>query len=143
MQPDAFQTFLRAVPMPAVSIGADERIVAMNDGGVVLLGQQALHCNHVTMVRQPSILETIEATLADGKDRHAKFQYISDNIETVFDVSCRSAELGPKPEDTIRSPFEIRRHFNADHVEGSPHVDRPTLYTRCGRRTSTARSAGL
>ena len=101
MQTDAIQTFLRAVPMPAVAIGTDERIVAMNDGGVVLLGQQALHRNYVTMVRQPSIFETIEATLADGKDRHAKFLYISNNIETVFDVSCRSVELGPKPEDTI------------------------------------------
>ena len=51
MQPDAIQTFLRAVPMPAVAIGTDERIVAMNDGGVVLLGRQALHRNYVTMVR--------------------------------------------------------------------------------------------
>ena len=101
MQSDAIQTFLRAVPMPAVAIGTDERIVAMNDGGVVLLGQQALYRNYVTMIRQPSILETIEATLANGKDRQAKFQYISNNIETVFDVSCRSVELGPKPEDTI------------------------------------------
>ena len=56
MQPDAFQTFLRAVPMPAVAIGTDERIVAMNDGGAVLMGQQALHRNYITMVRQPSIL---------------------------------------------------------------------------------------
>ena len=96
MQPDAFQTFLRAVPMPAVAIGTDERIVAMNDGGAVLMGQQALHRNYITMVRQPSILETIKATLTDGKDRHAKFKNISDNIETVFDVSCRNVDFGPK-----------------------------------------------
>ena len=96
MRSDAFQTFLRAVPMPAVAIGTDERIIAMNDGGARLLGQQALHRNYVTMVRQPSILETIEAALTDGKDRHAKFQNISDNIETVFDVSCRNVDFGPK-----------------------------------------------
>ena len=36
MQPDAFQTFLRAVPMPAVAIGTDEKIVAMNDGSDVV-----------------------------------------------------------------------------------------------------------
>jgi two-component system phosphate regulon sensor histidine kinase PhoR len=101
MQTDVIQIFLNALPMPALAIDADALIVAMNSGGNALFGTQSLNRNYITMLRQPSVLDTIEATLQDGKDRNATYQSTVNGTETAFDVSCRGIK---KPaEDTVNN----------------------------------------
>ncbi len=89
MRVDTLQAALDAVPMPAVGIDETERIVAANTDALTLLGQGILQRNYVTMLRQPVVLDVVEATLSDGLPRQA--QYLSNDgaQDTTFQVSCR------------------------------------------------------
>lgn len=89
MQTNAIQIFLNALPMPAMAIDANEFIAAMNSDAVALFGEQTLNRNYITMMRQPSILDAIEATLQDGKDRNATYLSTLNGTETAYDFSCR------------------------------------------------------
>lgn len=96
MQNDVIQVFLDAVPMPAMAIDAEGKVVALNPDGVALFGTQSLHRNYITMMRQPSVLEAIEETLRDGKQREASYQSTLTGTETTFDVSCRGINNDPQ-----------------------------------------------
>jgi two-component system phosphate regulon sensor histidine kinase PhoR len=93
MQMDAIQTFPNALPMPAMAIDAGKSIVAMNSDSLVLFGEQTLNRNYITMIRQPSIIDVIEATLQDGKNREGTYLNTVSGTETEFDVSCRGVKV--------------------------------------------------
>ncbi|PZX17561.1 two-component system phosphate regulon sensor histidine kinase PhoR [Palleronia aestuarii] len=60
---------LDALPFPALLIGRDERIEAANGGAARLLGPNLAGRHYVTGLRQPAILDAIEAVRRDGKAR--------------------------------------------------------------------------
>ncbi|MEO0866538.1 MAG: two-component sensor histidine kinase, partial [Pseudomonadota bacterium] len=63
MADDTINAFLAAIPLPALAIDGSERIVAANADALTLVGQQALDMNYVAMLRQPMLLDVVEATL--------------------------------------------------------------------------------
>ncbi|NNF72273.1 MAG: PAS domain-containing protein, partial [Rhodobacteraceae bacterium] len=55
-----YSSILNAVPIPLVLIGADERIVALNEGAERLFGGGLQTRHYITALRQPSLLDCIE-----------------------------------------------------------------------------------
>lgn len=85
----AIDEVLAALPMPALAIDGSERIIAVNDDAIALVGQGVVGRNFVTILRQPLLIETIEAVLSDSQPRVS--QYLSnDGVEdTTFRVTAR------------------------------------------------------
>jgi two-component system phosphate regulon sensor histidine kinase PhoR len=101
MQTKTIQLFLDAIPMPALAIGADDLILALNAGGAGLFGAQSINRSYIAMMRQPAILDAIEATLADGNDREAHYQDAVNGVETTYSVSCRCINIGMQAAQNI------------------------------------------
>lgn len=87
---DVFDIFLAAVPLPCIFINDAERIVAANTEALTLIGQIAIGQNYITILRQPALLDAIDATMSDGTARTT--QYLSNDgaQDTTFRVTCRS-----------------------------------------------------
>lgn len=81
--------FLAATPMPALLIDRSERIIAANADARTLLGQQIMDRHFGTILRQPPVLDAIEASLRDHTPRQARHLSNDGAHDTVFDVSCR------------------------------------------------------
>jgi two-component system phosphate regulon sensor histidine kinase PhoR len=133
MQTEAIKLILDTVAMPAVAVDIREQIVAMNKEGEGLFGAHALNRNYVTMMRQPSVFETIEQTLKDGKDRDTNYQSTYNGTVTTYDVSCRAvrhAQQTPlshvilcfKDVTDINQAGQMRRDFvaNVSHELRTP-----------------------
>ncbi|WP_299692861.1 ATP-binding protein [uncultured Tateyamaria sp.] len=81
---------LAAIPLPSLAINSTERIVAANADALTLIGHQARGMNYVTMLRQPMLLDVIEATLSDGQSRTARYLGNDGAQDTTYKVSCRA-----------------------------------------------------
>ncbi|WP_415402994.1 sensor histidine kinase [Tateyamaria sp. SN3-11] len=92
MGDDVLEAILSAIPLPALSIDASERIAAANAEALTLIGQQAIGRNYVTMLRQPALLDAIEATLTDGRPRTTRYLGNDGAQDTTFRVSCRAVQ---------------------------------------------------
>ncbi|WP_299750813.1 ATP-binding protein [uncultured Tateyamaria sp.] len=90
MGDDVLGALLAAFPLPTLAIDASERIVAANVEALTLIGQQALDRNYVTMLRQPALLDAIEATLQDGKARTTRYLGNDGAQDTTYTVSVRA-----------------------------------------------------
>lgn len=89
MHEDLIQSFLAATPLPALLVDQTERIIAANTEGLTLLGQQILGRHFATILRQPPVLDAIEACLRDFGTRTARHLANDGAQDTSFDVTCR------------------------------------------------------
>jgi len=107
MKDDTLTAFLAAVPLPCIAIDASERIIAANTDALTLVGKQALGQNYVTMLRQPALLDAIEATLTDGMARATQYLGTDGAQDTTFRVSCRTVQgLGQGAAGVVLATFE-------------------------------------
>lgn len=90
MDNEALHALVSAFPLPTLAIDASERIVAANTEALTLIGQQALDRNYVTMLRQPALLDAIEATMQDGTPRTTRYLGNDGAQDTTFRVSVRA-----------------------------------------------------
>ena len=86
--------FVDAVPLPAVLIRRDERIEAANGEARSLLGDAIAGRHFITALRQPQLLDTIEASLRDRQPRRTRYLTNDGRQDTTFDVSVRAVSLG-------------------------------------------------
>ena len=80
---------LNALPMPALAIDGAERIKAANAAARTLIGQGIEGRNFVTMLRQPQLIQTIEAVLRDSTPRMSEYLSNDGVQDTTFQVSVR------------------------------------------------------
>lgn len=107
MQTEHLQALLNAIPLPALAIGQDERILSANVDARTLIGPQIVGRNYVTMLRQPALLDVIESTLRDKAPRRARYLSNDGAQDTAFDVSCRFAEgVGPGGRGAVMICFD-------------------------------------
>ncbi|MEM6889154.1 MAG: ATP-binding protein [Pseudomonadota bacterium] len=80
---------LGALPLPALTVDGTERITAANTEALTLVGQGIVGRNYVAMLRQPSLIDTIDAVLSDSQPRIS--QYLSNDgvQDTTFQVTAR------------------------------------------------------
>lgn len=66
------QALVDALPLPAILIGRDERIVAANDPALTMFGAGAIGRHYITVLRQPGLLDAIEASFRSSEIRTAQ-----------------------------------------------------------------------
>ena len=85
---------IRGIPIPAVVIGPDERIAAINGQAEELFDLKGQGRHYITALRQPSVLDAIEATLADGKPRTGQYFGTEGSKDTTWRVAVSSVPMG-------------------------------------------------
>lgn len=90
MTSDTINAMLASIPFPSLAIDSAERIIAANADALTLIGGQAVGMNYVTILRQPALLDTVEATLRDGMARTARYLANDGAQDTTYQVSCRA-----------------------------------------------------
>ncbi len=88
MSPEA-RILLESLPMPAVLISPQERIVAANPAANALFGHDGTGRHYITVLRQPATLDVVEATLRDGAAREGRFLGREGPRETTWQVAAR------------------------------------------------------
>jgi len=83
---------LAGMPLAALLIGPDERIDAANDAAREMMGQGILGRHFLTALRQPDVLEAIEATLRDRARRKTGYQVSEAGRDSVFEVHVAYVE---------------------------------------------------
>jgi two-component system phosphate regulon sensor histidine kinase PhoR len=121
---------LAGVPMPLVLIGRDERIVAANAAAARLLGEAIIGRHYILAMRQPGLIEAIEATLRDGEPGLARYVVTTPAREMTHRVTVspiagegRTGVLAAFEDITeIEQAGQIRRDFvaNVSHELRTP-----------------------
>ncbi len=89
MDDDLIAEFLAAIPLPALLVDQSERIIAANAEALTLLGQQITGRHFATILRQPQVLDAIEAALRDKRPQQARMLSNDGAQDTTYDVICR------------------------------------------------------
>ncbi|WP_299281872.1 ATP-binding protein [uncultured Tateyamaria sp.] len=139
MGEEMLEALLNAVPLPALAIDGSERIVAANAEALTLIGQQARGRNYVTMLRQPAMLDAIEATLQDGRARTTQYLGNDGAQDTTFRVSVRAVPgVGQRRAGVALLSFEDITHLEQtsqmrrDFVANASHELRTPLTALMG-----------
>ncbi|ETX14378.1 ATPase [Roseivivax halodurans JCM 10272] len=82
-------SIVAAIPMPALLIGADERISEANPEALAILGQAIEDRHYITVLRQPQTLEAVEAALRGKGPGSAMYLSNDGRQDTSFRVTAR------------------------------------------------------
>ncbi|MEL6410137.1 MAG: ATP-binding protein [Pseudomonadota bacterium] len=89
MTVEQIEAFLEAVPLPALLIDPSDRILGANQQVLALLGQTNFVGRHfMTAMRQPAVLDTIEACMRDKVTRKSRYLSSDGAQDTTFVVTC-------------------------------------------------------
>lgn len=72
MDQDFLSELLAGLPLPALMIGPDERILAVNRAAQALLGAGLAGRHHAFVLRQPEVLEAISSVQRNGRQAEAR-----------------------------------------------------------------------
>lgn len=121
---------LESLPLPAVLISPAERIVAANPAAHALFGHDATGRHYITVLRQPAVLDAVEATLRDGGARDARFLGREGARETTWRAAARAVPWGSgrhavvtfEDVTAVEEADQIRRDFvaNVSHELRTP-----------------------
>jgi len=112
MGDDILDALLAAFPLPSLAIDGTERIIAANTEALTLIGQQAKGRNYVTILRQPALLDAVEATLTDSAARTTRYLSNDGAQDTTFRVSCRAVPgIGQSGAGAVLLSFEDISHM--------------------------------
>ena len=87
------EDFVNASPLPAVLIQRDERIAALNAEARKLLGEAVQGRHFITALRQPMVLDAVEACLREGASRRTEYLTNDGRQDTTFHVTVRPVGL--------------------------------------------------
>ena len=85
-------TILAAIPLPTLFISTDERIMGANGRARSLLGEAILGRHFITVLRQPVLLDAIEACLRDQAPRTTRYFGSDGAQDTTYVVTCSFVE---------------------------------------------------
>jgi two-component system, OmpR family, phosphate regulon sensor histidine kinase PhoR len=77
-------TILDGVPLPAVLIGRDERILAANPPARDLFGRGIVGRHYLMAMRQPALLDAVEGTLRHGQAGQARHVVTGPSSEATY-----------------------------------------------------------
>jgi len=92
-------SLLAGLPLAAVLVGPDARILAANAAARDMMGQAIEGRHFLTAMRQPDLRAAIEATAADGSARSITYQSAKDGRDSTFraHVAAVTLEAGGAP----------------------------------------------
>ena len=126
MTPEDIQALLAAIPLPLVLIGRDERVRAANMQAKHVFGAAGAGYHYVTVLRQPELLDCVEAALQTGKQREADYLTRDGERDVTYKVTAAPFEGGVmlSLEDVshVQAADEMRRDFvaNVSHELRTP-----------------------
>ncbi|MDA7424278.1 ATP-binding protein [Thalassococcus lentus] len=127
---------VEAIPLPALVIGADERITAVNREACNFLGSGLTGRHFITALRQPDLLDSIEASLRDGAPRSAQYLGNEGGEDTSFDVSVRPVTTKGRAGVLVcfidTTPMERAGQIRRDFVANVSHELRTPLTALLG-----------
>ena len=80
--------FLAALPLPALMIGADERVVAANAAAEALLGARLAGRHHAFVLRQPEVLSAINTAARTRQPAEARHVIPGPSHEVIHRVTA-------------------------------------------------------
>jgi len=134
--PEALIALLDAMPLPAVLIRRDERIEAANQAAQTLLGPGIAGRHFITVLRQPTLLDAIEASLRDAAPRTTRYLTSDGAQDTTFHVHCGPLDLGSDKAVLVSfqdiTPVETAGQMRRDFVANVSHELRTPLTALLG-----------
>lgn len=88
MDQDTLNEVLAGLPLPAVMIGADERIAACNPAAQVLLGAGLVGRHHAFVLRQPDVLSAISSAARSRQLSEARHVVPGPSHEVIHRVTA-------------------------------------------------------
>ena len=120
------QSILNGIPFPALVISENQTVVALNSSAITILGDHVVGRHFVTALRQPALLEQIEATAKDGNKRIATYVGRVAGRDTTHRVHITPADnqliLYFEDQSEAREIGQMRRDFvaNVSHELRTP-----------------------
>ncbi|WP_136443507.1 sensor histidine kinase [Pacificoceanicola onchidii] len=87
------QAYLDAVPLPALLIRKTERVAAVNAEATALLGDGLAGRHFITALRQPALLDAIEACLTRQAPGEADYRVADGEADSTYRVTVRPVPL--------------------------------------------------
>ncbi|MFD0860446.1 sensor histidine kinase [Roseovarius aquimarinus] len=120
------EALIAAIPMPALLIGADMRVIAANGAAEAVLGAGGVGGHVARVIRQPAVLEAIEACRSGGGRTEAQFTADDAGQDALYDVRCAQADgailVCMSDVSTMMQTDRMRREFvaNVSHELRTP-----------------------
>jgi len=90
---EAMQTVLTGVPIPLVLVAADEHVQILNPEAEKLLGYGLSGRHYISVLRQPILLDCVEAVLRDAAPGETRYISNEAGRETTYLVTCAPVTL--------------------------------------------------
>ncbi|CUH62831.1 Alkaline phosphatase synthesis sensor protein PhoR [Thalassovita gelatinovora] len=90
---DVIQGLLDALPVPTLLVSKGERVIGANARVETLLGQGLSGRHLITVLRQPSVLDAIEACEASRQTQTTRYLTSTDRNEMTYQVHCGYVEI--------------------------------------------------
>ena len=120
-------SLLEGIPRPLILISDAERIAQANEHARRMFGDTIVGRHFVTVLRQPSLIESIERALLDHRHQSARHFSNEAGRETMFQVDCAPIDGGGvlltfDDITHVREAEQIRRDFvaNVSHELRTP-----------------------
>ncbi|EYD71884.1 sensor histidine kinase [Limimaricola hongkongensis] len=93
MTPSSLDSFAAALPIPVLLIDPSERIAAANPPALRLLGGAQVGRHYIAALRQPALLDAVEACLRDGTGGRARYLGREGSRDTAWTVTAGAVAL--------------------------------------------------
>lgn len=105
---DPIAPLMQAMPLASLVIGRNERILGLNERARVLLGGDMRGRHFLTAIRNPAVLDVVEACLADRQTRETRMLTTANGQDLTYLVHCAYLDL-PRADGVLVS-FEDLTH---------------------------------
>ncbi len=123
---------LAGIPMPALMIDREARIVAANPAALSLLGEGCLGRHHGLTLRQPEVLAAIDAALDDARAGRVRQVLTGPTQDRVYEVSVTPLSEGALCAFQDLSALEQMDLMRRDFVANVSHELRTPLTALLG-----------